>query len=60
MFLYLDRAYVVSHPGTLTVFQLGLRQLRSQLEALPHVSGGAHWLGWLDWDGMGSLKAAWT
>lgn len=43
MFLYLDRAFVVSNPGTLSVFQLGLRQLRYQLEALPHVSwaGGA-------------------
>lgn len=38
VFLYLDRAYVVNHPGTLSVFQLGLRQLRCQLEALPHVS----------------------
>lgn len=37
VFLYLDRAYVVSNPGTLSVFQLGLRQLRCQLEALPHV-----------------------
>ncbi|PRW20747.1 Cullin-4 [Chlorella sorokiniana] len=37
VFLYLDRAYVVNHPGTLSVFQLGLRQLRCQLEALPHV-----------------------
>ena len=39
VFLYLDRAFVVSNPGTLSVFQLGLRQLRYQLEALPHVSG---------------------
>lgn len=38
VFLYLDRAYVVSNPGTLSVFQLGLRQLRCQFEALPHVS----------------------
>lgn len=38
VFLYLDRAYVVSTPGTLSVFQLGLRQLRSQFEAFPHVS----------------------
>lgn len=37
VFLYLDRAYVVSNPGTLSVFQLGLRQLRCQFEALPHV-----------------------
>ncbi|PSC74717.1 cullin 4 [Micractinium conductrix] len=37
VFLYLDRAYVVANPGTLSVFQLGLRQLRAQLEALPHV-----------------------
>ena len=41
VFLYLDRAYVVSNPGTLSVFQLGLRQLRSQLEALPHVSAAS-------------------
>lgn len=41
VFLYLDRAYVVNHPGTLSVFQIGLRQLRCQLEALPHVSTAA-------------------
>lgn len=40
VFLYLDRAYVVSNPGTLNVFQLGLHQLRCQLQALPHVREG--------------------
>ncbi|KAL4853220.1 Cullin-4 [Chlorella vulgaris] len=37
VFLYLDRAYVVGKPGTLSVFQLGLQQLRCHMEALPHV-----------------------
>ena len=41
VFLYLDRAYIVSNPGTLNVFQLGLHQLRCQLEALPHVRRSA-------------------
>lgn len=40
IFLYLDRAYVISASGVRSLFEMGLQLFRNHLAAHPEVRGG--------------------